>query len=119
MQGVGPDGTLYVSENFTFRTLAASLRGQLAVETAGAKRRVDHSRRAGERDQQQLWRRRPRFELWGEIAIDGDLSSQWSSNGDGDKAWIEIDLGKEYPITTIGFLTRTMGTSAQIESFRW
>ncbi len=50
-------------------------------------------------------------------AIDGDPTTEWSSNGDGDKAWIEIELSKPYHLTAIGFWTRTMGTSAQIEQF--
>src|SRR5581483_10002069 len=51
-------------------------------------------------------------------AIDGDLTTQWSSNGEGDKAWVEIDLGQEYALSALGFRTRTMGTSAQIAQFR-
>jgi hypothetical protein len=118
MQGVGPDGTLYVSENFTFRTLAASAGGQLAIKppgrnvaliTVGAHVSAVSSNYGGGA---------LNSSFGGNNAIDGDLSSQWSSNEDGDKAWIEIDLGKEYAITTIGFLTRTMGASAQIESFQ-
>ncbi len=50
-------------------------------------------------------------------AIDGDPSTEWSSNGDGDKAWIEIELAREYHLTAIGFWTRTMGSSAQIQQF--
>lgn len=50
-------------------------------------------------------------------AIDGDPSTEWSSDGDGDKAWIEIALAREYRITAIGFWTRTMGSSAQIAQF--
>lgn len=51
-------------------------------------------------------------------AIDGDPATEWSSNGDGDNAWIEITLAQESRITGIGFWTRTMGTSAQIFKFR-
>ena len=51
-------------------------------------------------------------------ALDGDPSTQWSSSGDGDNAWIEIELPKETHVTSIGFWTRTMGASAQIFSFR-
>jgi len=50
-------------------------------------------------------------------AIDGDPSTEWSSNGDGDKAWIEVELAQPYHLTAIGFWTRTMGTSAQIQQF--
>lgn len=50
-------------------------------------------------------------------AIDGNPGTEWSSDGDGNKAWIEIELAKAYHLTAIGFWTRTMGTSAQIERF--
>ena len=51
-------------------------------------------------------------------ALDGDSSTEWSSNGDGNNAWIEIELAARTHITSIGIWTRTMGTSAQISSFR-
>ena len=51
-------------------------------------------------------------------ALDGDPSTEWSSNGDGDDAWIEIELPSRTNITSIGIWTRTMGTSAEISSFR-
>jgi hypothetical protein len=50
-------------------------------------------------------------------AIDGDPATEWSSNGDGDRAWIEIELARPSRITSIGFWTRTMGSSAQIQQF--
>jgi hypothetical protein len=54
----------------------------------------------------------------GNKAIDGNPNTAWSSNGDGDKAWIEIGLEQTDNITSIGFWTRTMGSSGQISSFR-
>ena len=51
-------------------------------------------------------------------ALDGDPSTGWSSNGDGDNAWIEIELPTETRVASIGFWTRTMGTSAETFSFR-
>ena len=50
-------------------------------------------------------------------ALDGDPSTEWSSDGDGDSAWIEIALATRTNVTSLGFWTRTMGTSAQISSF--
>ncbi len=51
-------------------------------------------------------------------AIDGDPGTQWSSNGDGDNATIEITLDRPYLITKVGFWTRTMSDgSAQITQF--
>jgi len=49
----------------------------------------------------------------GAKAVDGSLSTEWSSMGDGDDAYIVIDLGTATEITGIGFRTREMsdGTS--------
>lgn len=56
---------------------------------------------------------------WGaNNAIDGNPSTEWSSDGDGDDAWIEIELAQAYDVSAIGFWTRTMGATAQIERFR-
>jgi hypothetical protein len=118
MQGVGPDGTLYVSDNYTFHTGAAVAGGQppnkplgrnVALISAGASIVAVSSNYGGGA---------LNSPFGANNAIDGDAATQWSSNGDGDKAWIEIDLGKEYAVSGVGFLTRTMGSSAQIESFQ-
>ncbi|MBI4186678.1 MAG: discoidin domain-containing protein [Chloroflexi bacterium] len=53
----------------------------------------------------------------GNKAIDGNPSTEWSSNGDGNSAWIEIELSQSFDLNTIGFWTRTMGNSAQISNF--
>lgn len=50
-------------------------------------------------------------------AIDGDPGTEWSSFNDGDDAFIEISLAGRTRITSLGFWTRTMGTSAEIFSF--
>eukprot|EP00238_Polyblepharides_amylifera_P012459 CAMPEP_0196582360 /NCGR_PEP_ID=MMETSP1081-20130531/38675_1 /TAXON_ID=36882 /ORGANISM="Pyramimonas amylifera, Strain CCMP720" /LENGTH=407 /DNA_ID=CAMNT_0041902901 /DNA_START=248 /DNA_END=1471 /DNA_ORIENTATION=- len=52
------------------------------------------------------------------LAIDGMSSTQWSSSGDGNNAFLVIDLGSEIEIMGVGFWTRTMGTSAQISQFQ-
>lgn len=111
--GTGPDGTLYESRDYTFRTLPASEaespgdRGpNLALEASGARViGVSSSYPGGAQ--------------WAaENAIDGDPSTEWSSRGDGDDAWIEIELAKESAIGSVGFWTRTMGASAEISEFR-
>ena len=53
----------------------------------------------------------------GNEAIDGNASSEWSSNGDGKEAWIETELSQSFDLTALGFWTRTMGNSAQIFRF--
>ncbi len=117
LQGIGPDGTVYVGDNFTYRTSSASTIVQpsqpqgknVALLSAGAKIKEVSSNYGGGDVNSAYGANK---------AIDGNTNTEWSSNGDGDKAWIEIDLGKDYAITNIGFRTRTMGTSAQIQQFQ-
>lgn len=47
-------------------------------------------------------------------AVDGDLSTEWSSAGDGDRAFITIDLGTRRNITGVGFRTREMSDGSAI-----
>ena len=47
-------------------------------------------------------------------AIDGDLSTEWSTAGDGDDAWIEIDLGRDQAITSVAYRTRQMTDGSAI-----
>jgi hypothetical protein len=54
----------------------------------------------------------------GNKAVDGRTDTEWSSNGDGDKAWIEITLKQTYDLAWVGFQTRTMGDTAKISSFK-
>lgn len=48
-----------------------------------------------------------------ELAIDGDLGTAWATAGDGDDAWIEIDLGAPTEIVAVRLRSRSMtdGTS--------
>ncbi|MGA9595925.1 MAG: discoidin domain-containing protein [Acidimicrobiia bacterium] len=41
-------------------------------------------------------------------AVDGDLTTEWSTAGDGDNASITLDLGQPTHVATIEFLTRSM-----------
>jgi len=47
-------------------------------------------------------------------AVDGNLSTEWASNGDGDRAFITIDLGQQRRITGICFITREMSDGSAI-----
>jgi hypothetical protein len=47
-------------------------------------------------------------------AVDGNLSTAWASNGDGDRAFITIDLGRERKITGISFIPREMSDGSAI-----
>ncbi|HSG80418.1 MAG TPA: discoidin domain-containing protein [Acidimicrobiia bacterium] len=50
----------------------------------------------------------------GSNAIDGSLATEWSSQGDGNGAYIVIDLGREAEVTGIGFRTRQMSDGTSI-----
>ncbi len=105
LQGVGIDGRLYRSEVFSFRTPLASEvpPGRNVAMDAEV---VDVS-----------------SEFSGAFAaanaVDGDLGTEWSSSGDGDDAYLVIDLGREVPVVGVGFHTRTMSDgSATTETFK-
>ncbi|MDA1349648.1 MAG: discoidin domain-containing protein [Chloroflexi bacterium] len=133
LQGVGSDGTLYQSGDYTFRTSAAvaksvgsdpvsarpaatppaaSARPQgdnLALSENGARvSAVSSNYGGGDNDS-----------TYGAgMAIDGSPDTEWSSDGDGDGAWIELRLAGETRVKTIGLRTRTMGSSAQLFAFK-
>ncbi|SNS86958.1 F5/8 type C domain-containing protein [Geodermatophilus pulveris] len=46
-------------------------------------------------------------------AVDGDLATEWSSAGDGDDAWITVDLGRPVDVAGLTLRSRAMsdGTS--------
>lgn len=114
LQGVGQDGTLYRSQDYTFHTPkgdASDTRPagtNLALMAGGAKIAGVSSNYGGDNT----------GSYGANNAIDGNPSTQWSSNGDGNKAWIEIELPAKGHITSIGFWSRTMGSSAEIRTFR-
>ena len=116
-QGTGPDGTLYRSEEYTVRTPAASNvkapekpgGKNLALAANGGSISSVSSNFGGGGDGSSFGANN---------AIDGNLGSEWSSQGDGDDAWIEIELAEEAEVSAVGFRTRTMGASAQIFTFR-
>jgi hypothetical protein len=47
-------------------------------------------------------------------AVDGNLSTEWASNGDGSRAFITIDLGQSRKITGIAFISRAMSDGSAI-----
>jgi hypothetical protein len=47
-------------------------------------------------------------------AVDGNLSTEWASTGDGDKAFIAIDLGRPRQVTGVAFITREMSDGSSI-----
>jgi hypothetical protein len=47
-------------------------------------------------------------------AVDGNLSTEWASADNGDRAFITIDLGQQRKITGITFVTRQMSDGSAI-----
>lgn len=111
MQGVSEDGVLYVSELYSFRTLAASEQpnDNLLSPDNGAVV-TDVSSNFGDQ---------PNDGRWGIFnAVDGNPATEWSSNGDGDDAYFVIELGGAHQIDTIEYWTRAMADGTAItESF--
>jgi len=51
-------------------------------------------------------------------AIDGLDNTEWASNGEGNQAWIEVELAQRYRIDTVGFRSRkTPDGSGRVLSF--
>ena len=115
--GLGPDGTVFLSEDMTFTTPPADTASEtpdtginLALLGRDGMKVTDVSSNFGGAINSETW--------GANSAFDGDPTTAWSSAGDGDGAYIEIELDTETHITSIAFWTRTMGSSAEISTFR-
>ena len=106
VEGAAKDGTLYRSKMATF------------VAPTGEGAPADHNEPAG-----------PDLAQTGKIstvsseydasfgaakAIDGDLGTEWSSKGDGNKATITVDLGTPKKVVALEFISRSMGDGTAI-----
>jgi len=111
VQGTAADGTLYVGESGTFRTLPAQETTEinLASLDAGARVVAVSSNFGGAAND----------EMWGaESAIDGNRGTAWSSNGDGNDAFIEVELVGPAQVHAVEVWTRSMSDgTAQILAF--
>jgi len=110
VQGVAPDGTIYVGKVRSFRTLALSS-GPVdqASLAAGARVGAVSSNYGGGRDD----------DPWGATsAIDGSRNTAWSSSGDGDNAFIEIEFAGSVAIGDVVIWSRSMSDgTARISKF--
>lgn len=109
LQGTGPDGTIYRSEDRTFRTPPEedgepALGQNIASLDAGA-RIVETSSTFG-----RGWE--------GANAIDGDPETEWATANDGDGAFITVELAAPTDLTGVGFWTRSMGATGEINRFQ-
>jgi len=100
LQGSTADGSLFQSELMTFTLPEADAGAAPLVEPTGAN--LVRGATVVEVSSQFS-------DSWsGANAIDGDLSTEWSTSGDGDEGYIVIDLGSPQPVTGFEFLTRSM-----------
>lgn len=102
-----PMGNTYYSEAMSFRTEMGDggpARANVALLSMGS-RIVDKSSNFGNVADDSTW--------GANNAIDGSMSTEWSSNGDGDDAWLSIDFGQMRDLEAFGFRSRKMtdGTS--------
>jgi hypothetical protein len=95
LQGIGPDGTLYRSELLTFQTPSAPTNDALGPNIAPQAQIVEVSSEFS-------------ASFSADNAIDGDPTTEWSSAGDGDGAFIVIGLAADTAVTGIGYRSRSM-----------
>ena len=111
VQGTAADGTLYVGEDGTFRTLPTEETDEinLASLAAGARVAAVSSNFGGAANDGS----------WGaNSAIDGQRGTAWSSAGDGNAAFMEIELAGPAQLHTVEVWTRSMSDgTAQIFAF--
>lgn len=102
VQGTTADGTLYRSPLGTFRIEASS-----NASTPGGVVEPPGPELAGEAALSDV---SSEFsDAFGAAqAIDGDLATEWSTAGDGDAGFIELDLGRPRPVAGTEFVTRSM-----------
>ncbi len=111
LQGTGPDGTVYVSEPMTFRTPAAD-----TADTESRDNLAGAEARSRVTDVSSVFGDSPTWAA--ERAIDGDPTTEWSSDGDGDAAYLVVALPQPATIASLAIWTRTMGSTAQILTFQ-
>ena len=111
VQGTATDGTLYASAVMTFRTSKQAAAGpvNLASLEEGAQIVAVSSNYGGAANDGS----------WGaNSAIDGQRTTAWSTNGDGDAGFVEIALAREARLGAVEVWTRTMSNNtAQIYRF--
>jgi len=109
-QGADADGVVYLSEVMTFTTpdfaaQAAEQPVNLASPEQGATV-TGFSSAFGDADPN---------ERWGIMnALDGNSGTEWSSAGDGDAAWLEVELAQRAQIDQIVFRSRAMSDGSGI-----
>lgn len=112
LQGTDEAGNFYVSPVYSFRTPAESTETtDNLLHPANGASVIDVSSNFGGQPTE--------GSTWGAAnAFDDDPNTAWSSDGDGDDAYVVVELGQPSQINEISFWTRTMSNNtAQIYSF--
>ncbi len=111
LQGAAPDGTLYQAHDD--RTFVVPELGASSLATgdpaAAADGRTNVALGADVTASSEF-----NASFGASNAVDGNPATEWSSLGDGDDAWIEIDLGAPTEISGVGFWTRDMSDGTAI-----
>ncbi len=111
VQGVDDAGNVYVSETMTFTTPA-----MVAVETDNLLALENGAEIVGVSSNWNDQADDGRFGILS--ALDGDPGTAWSSDGDGNDAWVEVKLAQRSVIRQVEFWTRFMSDgTAQIFEF--
>lgn len=111
VQGVDDAGNIYVSQTMTFTTPPqeeSTVENLLSPELGAQILGVSSN-----------WNGQPNDGSFGILnAFDGSPNTAWSSNGDGNDAWVEIQLAQRSRIQQVEFWTRSMSDgTAQIFEF--
>ncbi len=101
VQGSGSDGRLYRSELLTFRTPDTG-----PLESPGENAAIGADVVAVSSEFSDAFA--------ATNAVDGDPATEWSTAGDGDDAWITIDLGERVDVVGISVRSREMGDGTSI-----
>jgi hypothetical protein len=110
VQGTTADGTLYRSAVATF-TIPASVPSDAPAGTAdGYGADLARSARVVAVSSEYS----PSFAAAN--AVDGDPGTEWATRGDGDRAFITLDLGTPRRIAAVEFITRSMADGTAIAS---
>jgi len=101
LQGSDAEGSVYRSEVMTFRTPVPDDAPPLGINVAtdGTVIASSSSFSDGFDD---------------DLAIDGDTATEWSSDGDGDDAWIEVELASDTEVVGFGLRSREMSDGSAI-----
>ena len=107
VQGLDDDGVLYISDVMTFTTPAfeEEVTTNLASPDLGATV-TGFSSAFGDAAIDERW--------GAGMAFDDNPNTQWSSAGDGDEAWIEVELAQKARIDSVEFWSRAMNDGSSI-----